>query len=55
MVMLATYGEHDVEEEPVLVLSCGHIMGWVSLDQIMALQDVYHIEMPSGTSQGGLS
>jgi hypothetical protein len=48
MVMLATYADHDVEEEPVLVLSCGHIVGWISLDQIMGLEHVYHMEMPSG-------
>jgi hypothetical protein len=55
LITFAEYGEHDVDEEPVLVLPCGHILGWQSLDGIMELQDVYQIDMPSGADFSYLS
>ena len=41
MVMLDSYSETDVNQDPVFVLKCGHIFTWGTLDGHMALQDAY--------------
>lgn len=44
MVMLDTYAETDMDQDPVFVLKCGHIFTWGTLDGHMALQDAYDID-----------
>ena len=49
MVMLDTYAETNVDQDPVFVLKCGHIFTWGTLDGHMALQDAYDIDTEGAT------
>jgi len=44
MVMMESYANQDLNEEPVLLLPCGHMLGWTSLDQIMHLPEAYEMD-----------
>lgn len=43
MVMMQSYGDHNVDDDPVLVLSCGHIFtretldGWIDVKEAFVL------------------
>ena len=41
MISLAAYEEHDVDEDPILVLPCGHFYACSTLDGHMDLADAY--------------
>ena len=40
LITLTSYGEHDLSEEPVLVLDCGHLFTLSTLDAHVALAQV---------------
>lgn len=44
MLEFKTYGEIDVDEEPVVVLNCGHFFTAETLDGIVGLHDVYETD-----------
>ena len=43
MVMLDTYSETDLDQDPVFVLKCGHIFTWGTMDGHLALQEAYDV------------
>ncbi|KAG0248738.1 hypothetical protein BG011_009970 [Mortierella polycephala] len=41
MIMQATLAEVDVDEDPIMVLSCGHVLTMSTLDGMMEMNDYY--------------
>ena len=52
MIALASYEEHDVDEEPVLVLPCEHVYTLSTLDGHLGLGQVYDVDTQSGDFLG---
>lgn len=41
MIMLTSYEEHNVDDDPIIVLPCGHLYTVSSLDGHLAMKEVY--------------
>lgn len=48
LVMFETYGETDLDEDPVVIPSCGHVFTVSSLDGLMDMQKHYDIDPSTG-------
>lgn len=42
MVLMSSYYDHDVDEDPILVLPCGHFFATSTLDGHLGLSEVYN-------------
>ncbi|KAG0067610.1 hypothetical protein BGZ92_005099, partial [Podila epicladia] len=49
MIMMATLGETDVDDDPILVLSCGHALTMTTLDGMMEMGTYYEQKMDPTT------
>ncbi|KAF9349803.1 hypothetical protein BGX26_011932 [Mortierella sp. AD094] len=50
MIMMASLGETDVDEDPILVLSCGHALTMTTLDGMMDMSRYYEEQVDRATS-----
>lgn len=41
MINLVSYGDHDVDEDPIIVLPCGHFFTASTLDGVLSISSVY--------------
>jgi len=52
MIMLATYADHDVDDDPIVFLSCAHFFAASTLDGQLGMNQVYRREDASGAFIG---
>ncbi|KFH66126.1 hypothetical protein MVEG_08227 [Podila verticillata NRRL 6337] len=49
MIMMASLGETDVDDDPILVLTCGHALTMTTLDGMMEMSNYYEQESDPAT------
>jgi hypothetical protein len=42
LILLSTYEDHDVDEEPILFPRCGHFFSVESLDELLNMKEVFN-------------
>jgi hypothetical protein len=48
LLEMTTYSAIDIDESPIIVLSCGHFFTIETLDGMVALKDVYEVDHKTG-------
>lgn len=48
MISLSSYEEHDVDDDPLIFLQCGHFFSMTTLDACFNLSDVYEKDLTTG-------
>ncbi|KAL1792144.1 hypothetical protein ACET3X_009895 [Alternaria dauci] len=52
MIMMVPYADVDLNESPIVVLSCGHFFTTETLDGLVGLKDVYSVDATTGLFTG---
>ena len=52
MIMMLPYADVDLNDSPIVVLSCGHFFTTETLDGLVGLKDVYSLDASTGLFTG---
>ncbi|CAG5157044.1 uncharacterized protein ALTATR162_LOCUS4837 [Alternaria atra] len=52
MIMMSRYADIDLNESPIVILSCGHFFTTETLDGLVGLKDVYSLDATTGLFNG---
>ncbi|KAL6155657.1 hypothetical protein ACJQWK_05047 [Exserohilum turcicum] len=52
MIMMSCYADVDLNESPIVVLSCGHFFTTETLDGLVSLKEVYELDTKTGRFTG---
>lgn len=49
IIMISTYKDHNVDDDPIIFLPCGHFFSTSTLDGHLAISEVYHCDDKTGS------